>query len=66
MVIIWCEISCSNCGSISAYSGYYSPKRIKALKEEVKRKEWSITKDGNILCSDCQKKIKTSNLKLKT
>jgi len=55
---IYCEIVCNNCGGISANSGYYSPERIKKLKEEIKSGMW-IYSGNNIYCKECYEKIKT-------
>lgn len=54
--IIFCEVTCSQCGSLASKSGYYSPQLIKALKEETK--DWIDDKEYGILCPECQKEFK--------
>lgn len=51
--IIWCEVTCGNCGGLAFESGYYSPERIKKLKQETKH--WKADKDYRVLCPDCRK-----------
>lgn len=53
--IIFCEVTCSQCGVLASKSGYYSPERIKALKEETK--DWIDDKEYGILCTECQKEL---------
>lgn len=51
---IWCEAVCSHCGALANNAGYYSPVRIKALKNELE--SWSIDADGSLLCDTCTEK----------
>lgn len=53
--IIFCEVTCSQCGVLASKSGYYSPERIKVLKEETK--DWIDDKEYGILCTECQKEL---------
>jgi len=53
--IIWCEVTCGHCGALSAFSGYYSPERIKKLKAATK--DWIEDNDYNVLCPECRKKL---------
>ena len=53
--IIWCEVTCRCCGDMSAASGYYSPERIKKIKDATK--DWIEDEEYNVLCPDCQKKL---------
>lgn len=55
-VKIWCDITCSHCGVIADNSGYYSPARIKALKQETKK--WENDETRGILCPHCAKELK--------
>ena len=50
---IFCEVTCSCCGCLAQYSGWYSPKQIKLLKDETKY--WITDKSGNTVCEKCQK-----------
>ena len=34
--LIWCEVKCLRCGRVAKLSGWYSPERIKQLKQETK------------------------------
>lgn len=54
--IIWCEVSCGNCGALAGASGYYSPERIKIIKEETK--DWKSDKEYRVLCPECIKKLR--------
>ena len=56
-VLIWCEATCRKCGRVANASGYYSPERIKKLKEETK--SWEANdEDYGILCPDCKNEKK--------
>ena len=48
---IWCDITCFYCGHVASQSGYYSPERIKLLKQEAK--QWSTDHGGNPVCPYC-------------
>lgn len=54
--IIWCEVTCSRCNAMSTASGYYSPERIKRLKEATK--DWGMTNEDDVVCPECKKKFK--------
>lgn len=54
MVKIWCDVTCAKCGAMLGKSGYYSPKRIKAIKTEAKEKGWKQF-DGSSYCAECLK-----------
>ena len=48
---IWCDVTCMYCGVIAKSSGYYSPERIKALKQETK--DWKTDENGSAICPNC-------------
>lgn len=37
--LIWCEVKCLRCERVAQLSGWYSPERIKKLKQETKKLE---------------------------
>ena len=49
--LIWCEVSCRRCRAVAHFSGWYSPERIKKLKQETR--SWKEDDDYGILCPDC-------------
>lgn len=51
--LIWCEVKCLKCGCIANWSGWYSPERIKKLKQETK--SWVEDNQYGVLCSQCAK-----------
>lgn len=53
--IIWCEVTCGCCGALAAMSGYYSPERIKRLKETTK--DWIEDEQYRVLCPECRRKL---------
>ena len=57
--LIWCEVKCLRCGAVASMSGWYSPERIKKLKQETK--DWADDEDYSILCPTCKESIKTIN-----
>ena len=57
--IIFCEVTCGKCGTVANFSGYYSPARIKKLKQETKA--WVSDDNYRVLCPHCQIKIKEQN-----
>ncbi len=57
--IIWCEVTCSRCGCVAGMSGYYSPKRIKLLKETTK--DWVEDKEYRVLCPECVERLNINN-----
>lgn len=56
-MLIWCEVTCRKCGRVANSCGYYSPERIKKLKEETKNWEANDENYG-ILCPDCTDEVK--------
>ena len=48
---IWCDVTCIYCGVTAKNSGYYSIKRINALKEEVEN--WRTNEAGDAICPNC-------------
>lgn len=61
--LIWREVKCLRCGRTANSSGWYSPERIKKLKQETKY--WAEDEDYGILCSTCKESIKTINVAYK-
>lgn len=57
--LIWCEVKCLRCGQVASMSGWYSPERIKKLKEQTK--DWQEHEDYSIICPDCVADIKKLN-----
>ena len=55
--LIWCEVKCLRCGRVANSSGWYSPERIKKLKQETK--DWTEDEDYSVLCPICKESIKT-------
>ena len=55
--LIWCEVTCSRCNAMSVASGYYSPERIKRIKEDIK--DWGIINEYDVVCPECKKKYET-------
>lgn len=53
--LIWCEVSCGRCTRVANHTGYYSPERIKNLKQETKN--WKEDDNYRILCPTCIKDI---------
>ena len=53
--IIWCEVTCRRCGSMSAASGYYSPERIRKIKAATK--DWVEDYEYSVLCPECKKEL---------
>lgn len=58
-MLIWCEVTCRKCGRVANACGYYSPQRIKKLKEETKHWEANDENYG-ILCPDCKDEVERS------
>lgn len=54
--IIWCEVTCGKCGAVALSSGYYSPERIKRIKQETKT--WADDNDYRVLCPKCKEEMK--------
>ena len=54
--LIWCEVKCLRCERVAQLSGWYSPERIKKLKQETKN--WKEDDDYGILCPDCAEDMK--------
>ena len=54
--IIWCEVKCLRCGSIATQCGWYSPERIKKLKQETK--DWKEDEQYSIICPLCDRQLK--------
>lgn len=54
--IIWCEVTCGNCGALASDSGYYSPELVKKLKEQTK--DWTEDAYYGVLCPECTRKLK--------
>lgn len=50
--IIWCEITCSNCGGVIGFD-YKNAKTIAALKR--KTKDWVYCDEEGNLCPECYK-----------
>lgn len=55
--LIWCEVKCLRCCRVANTSGWYSPERIKKLKQETKN--WKEDGDYGILCPDCYEEVIT-------
>lgn len=55
--IIWCEVTCGRCGAAANGCGYYSPERIKKLKQNTKN--WVEDENFRVLCPDCKEEAKT-------
>lgn len=47
---VWCDITCSECGSIANGSGYFYNGIIKKLRENTK--DW-VSLDGCVYCPSC-------------
>ena len=56
-MLIWCEVTCRKCGAVAPASGWYSPERIKKLKEQTKNWDADDAEYG-VLCPDCRKEKK--------
>ena len=54
--LIWCEVKCLRCRRVANNCGWYSPERIKKLKQETK--DWAEDKDYSIICPTCRESIK--------
>lgn len=54
--LIWCEVKCLRCEKIANHSGWYSPERIKKLKQETK--DWAEDDIFSIVCPDCKKDLR--------
>lgn len=52
MAVIWCEVSCSNCGGVIGFD-YKNAKTISALKRKVR--DWKYCGEEGNLCPDCYK-----------
>lgn len=52
---IWCDVTCTYCGAVAKSSGYYSPERIKALKQEVKN--WKVNDGEEAVCPNCSEEL---------
>lgn len=50
--VIWCEVSCSNCGGVIGFD-YKNAKTISALKRKVR--DWKYCGEEGNLCPDCYK-----------
>lgn len=50
--VIWCEVSCSNCGGVIGFD-YRNAKTISNLKKKVK--DWRYCEEEGTLCPDCYK-----------
>lgn len=57
--LIWCEVKCLRCGRVANTSGWYSPERIKKLKQETRN--WAEDEYYSILCPTCKESIKIIN-----
>lgn len=57
--IIWCEVSCTNCGDVIGFD-YKNAKTISALKKAVK--DWRYCEEAGNLCPDCYKNMKIAGL----
>ena len=57
--LIWCEVKCLRWGRVANSCGWYSPERIKKLKQETK--DWVEDENYSILCPTCKESIKIIN-----
>ena len=57
--LIWCEVKCLKCSCVASASGWYSPERIKKLKQQTK--DWQEDANYGILCPSCIEERKQLN-----
>lgn len=57
--LIWCEVKCLRCRRVANSCGWYSPERIKKLKQETK--DWAEDETYGVVCPTCKESIKIIN-----